>query len=120
MSFHSTSFLNMWKSQGLNLKKASHVSDSIASHLKVGVRNRTAKQSPRCKVCFSDGYTVMNITQMYLLGFSQDLMLLVLLELLDSFWLQVQNKEADISWLRGISCLSLLSTTCHRIGLDLN
>nr|KAF6434973.1 apolipoprotein O [Rousettus aegyptiacus] len=37
MSFHSTPFprvnLNMWRSQGPSLKKASHISDSIVSHI---------------------------------------------------------------------------------------
>lgn len=41
-SFHSTLFLrvnlNMWRSQGPNLKKASHISDITVSHTQVGVR----------------------------------------------------------------------------------
>ncbi|OBS72901.1 hypothetical protein A6R68_12512, partial [Neotoma lepida] len=57
--------LNMWKSQGLNLKKASHNFDIS---------------------------TTMIISKMRLLDFSQDLVLLVLLVLLDSFLLEVGSK----------------------------
>lgn len=59
-SFHSTQFLrvnlNMWRSQGLNLKKTSRNSDIIVSHIQVGVRYsylRVNSEKSILVVCFN-------------------------------------------------------------------
>ena len=41
--------------QGPSLKKAFHISDIIGSHIQVGVRKCTHKQSPRCRAWFNGG-----------------------------------------------------------------